>query len=198
MTSFINSLGHTVIGSSSNARDALALCHDNNPNLAILDLDLGAGPTGIDLAHGLRRLIPNLSIIMLTSYDDPRLLRFAKFDLPNGTIYLGKKDIADEEVISQAISVAMMQTDNLTERAKSPRPIFGLKNLSDSQIEIMRLVASGLSNAKIAEVQCVSEAAIGKTISRLIRRLDISAEQDQNQRVLIAQAYFNATSMGSK
>ena len=65
--------------------------------------------------------------------------------------------------------------------------------LSDQQIEIMRLVAAGLSNAEIGRRRCMTEAAVGKAVARLIRQLDLRASQDQNQRVLIAQRYFELT-----
>jgi hypothetical protein len=39
----------------------------------------------------------------------------------------------------------------------------------------------------------MTEAAVGKAVARLIRQLDLRASQDQNQRVLIAQRYFELT-----
>jgi DNA-binding NarL/FixJ family response regulator len=64
-----------------------------------------------------------------------------------------------------------------------------LNDLSDKQIEMMRLVASGLSNSEIAKRQWITEAAVEKAISRLCKKLEIVVSKEQNLRVLIAGAY---------
>ena len=55
------------------AREALAQAPAFLPEVAVLDFDLGTGPTGIDLALRLRELFSQLGIVLLTSYRDPRL-----------------------------------------------------------------------------------------------------------------------------
>ena len=58
----IRTQGIEVVGSASNARDALAIQARYAPDIAMLDFDLGPGPTGIDVAHALRSRQPNLGI----------------------------------------------------------------------------------------------------------------------------------------
>lgn len=75
------------------------------PAGAVLDLDLGEGPTGIDLAHGLRRLIPTLPIVMLTSYSDPLHAGLTR-ELPTGVPYVVKSATSTADAISSAIALA--------------------------------------------------------------------------------------------
>ena len=52
------SLDYDVIGDAAIVVTAMDLARAGRPDLAVIDLDLGEGPTGIDLAHGLRTLRP--------------------------------------------------------------------------------------------------------------------------------------------
>ena len=65
-----------------------------------------------------------------------------------------------------------------------------LQNLTDSQVEVMRLIAAGFSNSEIARRLVIEEASVEKAVMRLIRQLDVKAAREENQRVMIAQAYF--------
>lgn len=71
----------------------LDYCKATQVSAALIDLNLGAGPTGIDLAISLRRLNPIIGIVFLTSYQDPRLLRSGLPKLPRGSIELNKQQI---------------------------------------------------------------------------------------------------------
>ena len=64
-----------------------------------------------------------------------------------------------------------------------------LASLSAQQVEVMRLVAAGCSNAEIARRRSITEPAVAKAVARLIRHFEIQADTSQNQRVLIAQLY---------
>ena len=87
------------------AREALAQAPAFLPEVAVLDFDLGTGPTGIDLALRLRELFSQLGIVLLTSYRDPRLHSSGLPTLPIGVIYLCKSDLNDVNALLQAIEL---------------------------------------------------------------------------------------------
>jgi DNA-binding NarL/FixJ family response regulator len=189
----IEALGHKVLGAFATVREAANFAAKGKPQLAILDLDLGPGPTGIDLAQSLRNHDPLIGLILLTSYDDPRLIRAKNLTLPEGTVYLSKRQVESDSVIQMAIASAMLQSTMDEVPASLNQAAAGKAvKLSDSQIEVMRLVSTGLTNAEIAKQRFLTEAAVGKAIARLVRQLGIVATAEQNQRVLIARAYFEA------
>ena len=78
------SFGYDEAVACDGAPAAVVAAETLRPHVAILDLDLGPGPSGIDLAHALRRKQPDLAIILLTSFEDPRLL-VGSAALPSGT-----------------------------------------------------------------------------------------------------------------
>ena len=57
--------GVVVVGEASSAAQAILLANELQPSAALIDLDLGKGPTGIDLAHALREAITHVGIIFL-------------------------------------------------------------------------------------------------------------------------------------
>ena len=85
--------GLLVIGAVESAFEALELQKKFSPQVAVCDLDLGVGPTGLDVAHALRRENPSIGIVMLTSFRDPRLANPELPPLPVGAILLNKREL---------------------------------------------------------------------------------------------------------
>ena len=62
------------VKSASNAAEARSATKDFGPRVAILDIELGDGPSGIDLAHILRLQFPKIGLIFLTHIPEPRVV----------------------------------------------------------------------------------------------------------------------------
>ena len=187
LTRTLESFGFTDVDDCATAADAMKSAKAANPRLAILDLDLGAGPNGIDLAHGLRKFLPALAIIILSSYQDPRLLG-ANREMPDGAVYLSKRQVSDADILNQTIERVLEHPRATAPGA--PEASFAGRKLSDNQVEIMRLVAEGYSNAEIARRRFLTEPAVEKAIARLIKQLGLTPGKEDNSRVLITQAYY--------
>jgi two-component system nitrate/nitrite response regulator NarL len=187
LTRTLESAGHTSVVEAADAATGMRLADTHRPDLAILDLDLGPGPNGIDLAHGLRRLNPTIAIIILSSYQDPRLVGSTR-PMPLGAIYVSKRSVADAHVLEEAVTEVLASP--LAERAAPAPAAPGSRKLSDNQVEIMRLVAEGYSNAEIARRRSLTEPAVAKAVARLVKQLGLEAGAHDNVRVLITQAYY--------
>ncbi len=192
LSSTLKDLGYHVVADASTAAGAIKAATEHSPDLASVDLDLGEGPTGIDVAHGLRRILPDIALVMLSSYEEPRLIKAKQLELPEGTIYVVKKVVGTPDILEKAISSALNHEGFTADVIEEDNKIKRVRRLSDSQVEIMRLVASGYTNAAIAKRQFLTEASVGKAVARLIKQLNIGATEEQNQRVLIAQAYYES------
>ena len=191
VATLVESLGHTVIARAGAVSEAMALADDEGPDLALLDLDLGEGPTGLDLAHGLRRLLPSIAIVMLTSYGDPTWMGQRR-EPPVGARYVVKGSVNDSQVLANAIESALSDPLALDARERNDTP------LSEGQWEILRLVAAGYTNAEIARRRSLTEDAVNKAITRLVRQLDIEVGKHDNARVLLTQAYNRITGRASE
>ena len=186
--------GFDVKARVTTAGEALAAQAQFDPQVAVLDLDLGIGPTGIDVAIALRSKNANIGIVFLTTYKDPRLIESNLPNLPDGAIYLNKLEMNSTSVIAGQISLALLKP--LIRRSFPWSRNSPLAALSTLQIEIMKEIAQGLSTAEIARARGVSEQAIDKSISRISKHLGIPKSADTNQRVQIVRAFFENKGQG--
>ena len=193
--------GHLVevTGSSSTSAEAITAFESLNPDAVLLDLDLGYGPTGLDLARAFRIRKPNVGLVMLTSYEDPRLLRANLPDIPAGTEYLVKSNVGEIKTVVLAIeksiaNVAPGKPVNRNARRDLPSDLLAM---TDLQVETLRMVAQGLTNSEIARQRVVSEKAVEQIISKISKALEIPTATNQNQRVHIARVYFRLTGQGN-
>lgn len=179
--------GLTLVGAAASAAEAAAIAAENHLDVLVTDLELGAGPSGVVLAHALRRHQPDLGVVVLTSYADPRLVGTKVAQLPSGAEYVLKQSVDDLDVLRRAVTRVAL-------RGSHPLPggpgVDRARGLTDAQVETMRLIAEGLSNAEIARRRVVTEKAVEVAVSRILRQLGIEADRTRNARVEIARAYF--------
>lgn len=179
----------------SNASEALIAQKEFSPDVALLDLDLGIGATGIDVAIALRKNNPQIGLVFLTTYKDPRLIESNMPMVPEGAVYLNKREINSVSILAQQVAIASARP--LSKRAFPWSKNSDLNSLTETQIEIMREIAKGLSTSEIARMRGVTEQAIDKTISRISKLLDIPKSAETNQRVQIVRAYFESKGQSS-
>ena len=176
--------GFDISGSVSTAKDALAINGLDPADVALLDLDLGIGPTGFDIAQALRRTSPQIGIVFLTSYQDPRFATIHGVSAPKGSRYLVKSEI---ENIAQIIST-ILQTKHRPFN-ENVNHINKFDKLTDLQIEVWREVSEGLSSSEIAARRDISEKAVEAILARIYTFLGIKKEKTNNPRILLANAF---------
>ncbi|AVG24394.1 NarL/FixJ-like response regulator [Pontimonas salivibrio] len=176
--------GCQVVTSSDQPKSIIDAVRAGALDVALLDVHLGNGPSGFDIAQSLRRITPGLGIVFLSSVRDPRLLGYNPASLPKGARYLLKSDVDDIDMIEQSLRAAAHDGYALSDQA-APRV-----DLTQPQIDILRLVARGLSNAEIARERVVTERAVEVAVSRLAKHLNLRETPGLNQRVHIAARFF--------
>ena len=181
----LRSLGNEVLVESGDAAKFLVAAQSSLLDAVLLDLHLGSGPTGLDIANELRKTNPGIGVVFLTSFEEPRFLNPKLGELPEGSVYLVKSEITEMSVLEEGITAAMAKLGQLP-------PAGRIQVLSDTQIETLRLVAQGLSNAEIAKQRFITEKSVEITISRIAKTLGITNEPTKNQRVHIANVYFRS------
>lgn len=180
-----------VVIETSSASYALKTASRMKIDVAVLDLDLGRGPTGLDLALGLRRSMPNIGIVFLTSYKDPRLLNSTSNMAPFGSVYLQKSELGDLIRLRRGIERSLSNSKNAHNKLNIELKTLGKhSDLTNTQIEIIRLVAEGKSNQEIAAIREVTEKSIEQTLSRIIKKAGIEADEKKNRRIELARYYL--------
>jgi DNA-binding NarL/FixJ family response regulator len=178
-------LGFEVVGAVAGAQEAMAVVGLRHIDVLVTDLDLGPGPSGIDVAFGVRALHEKTGVVILTSFSDPRLLSSSIKSAPDFSSYVVKQSLSDVGILKEAIIGSL----NFTDSGKIGTDV----DLSDSQVETLRLLSYGLSNAEIARVRVVTEKSVEQSIARIAKRLGIESSTSLNQRVALSRAFFQLT-----
>lgn len=173
------------------------LLEDSLPDVVIISI----GEDAIDevsKAEKIRSKHPQMGLVFLSSTPDLRLLGISEKDLPQGVQVIFKKSVTDMHVLSRAIhdaadhskiklSLAWVTGNSFTDDSTFASD---LTSLTRVQIETLRLVAQGNSNAEIAKIRFVTEKAVEHSITRLLSGLNIKTNSRSNSRVLLAREYY--------
>lgn len=190
LSKILSTSGIEIAGEAPDAISALRLNQKFKPMVAVIDIFLKNGPNGIQLAGKLRSINPRIGIVFLTTVDDTRVFGTTSVKMPQGAIYLNKADVHDVEQIHDAIRRA-------SENASSAQPsIYGelvlrSQPFTDNQMELMRMIARGLSNRSISSNRFTTEKSTENAIARLAKKLNIPSDSLSNQRVSIARFFYS-------
>ncbi len=180
-----------LVGTAQNAVEAMRLFKTFRPQVVVTDIDLGGGPTGLDIAHAIERISPSTGIVFISSIEDVRTIRPNLPMAPLTSKYINKADVSNVQILIEVIRNAYESAqigpisklrDEGWEISKEP--------FTDLQIELMRLISLGLSNAAIAAARFTTVKSTENAISRLAKKLGIPTDDKSNQRVLIARYFY--------
>lgn len=175
------------VTSCASANDAIKAFPKADPDALIADIDLGDRPNGVELATILRAQAPYLAIVFVTNY--PSTKAFARTVAPPRGYALLQKDLLKstdqlidvvESALNDAVDPKVMMRDD---------PDHPLGRLTTPQLEIVRLVAAGLTNAEIAERRGSSLRAAERLVTRAFEVLGVNDDPQHNPRVVVANLY---------
>jgi hypothetical protein len=186
-----------VVGEATNSLVAENLFRSLQPEIVLVDLQF-SGEEVIRLLQKFRKVDPLLGIVITTSCPDLRLFGLIERNIPRGSKIILKRSISDLSVITFALAecIPAASTGSEIEWVKNQSTthensfIDTLSDLTDIQIETLRLVAQGLSNSEIARVRFVSEKSVEQIVARIASHISISPDRTRNLRVILAGEYF--------
>ena len=165
--------GFEVVGDAGNGSEGINLALQTSPDLIILDLNM-KGLSGLDTLKALRAEDVDARIVILTVSDAKNDI-FTLIDAGADGYLL--KDTEPDTLLSQLKRIAQGEAilsdsikNLLLERQSSQSPI---DSLTDREIDVLRLVATGLSNKQIAGQLFISEETVKVHIRNLLRKLNV-------------------------
>lgn len=162
----------TVVGEAANSAEALDVVQQTQPDVVLMDLNLGAGEGGAVTTAILRELPKPPMVLVLTTYDteadvlavlDAGASGYLLKDAPPDQVFSAVRRTAKGETVL-APSVAA----TLVRRANSPGP-----SVSEREVAVLDLLASGLGNKEIAKQLLISEATVKSHLSHIYQKLDV-------------------------
>lgn len=161
-----------------------------DPDMLLLDVSLGDGPTGIHLAHAMRLSRPDIAILVFTRHADIASATTDGLALPPGVGFLRKHLVSDQTYLIEAMEKVLRdQADPITEQGNTEE-VFAFLGVNGSRT--LRLLAEGYDNEEIARRSGVSRKTVERWIEQLYRDLGIDTKGSLNPRVAAARRFFFA------
>jgi NarL family two-component system response regulator LiaR len=187
---YLHSLADIVVAAeAASGAAALAAAREHEPDVVLMDLEMPGELDGIAATREIRRIRPETQVIVVTSHHQDEYIFPA---VRAGAISYLLKDVEPDE-LAAAIRKAARGEAVLDSRVASRllKELRGLRSdevnpfteLSEREFEVLRLIASGKSNAEIAEILVIGESTVKTHISNLLGKLHVS---DRTQAAVFA------------
>jgi DNA-binding NarL/FixJ family response regulator len=181
-----------TVETAADGASALVIAETFDPDAIVMDVDLGRGPSGFDIAMVLAQRSPGLGVVFLTNLAAPEAAQVRASELPRGSAFLRKTTVGEPGMIAAALEAVLC--DAPLPRAFRHDLATGnaLRSLSRTQVEVLDLIAEGLSNQEIADRRASSLRAVERLINRTFTALGLAEHSAGNPRVLAVRAYLEA------
>jgi DNA-binding NarL/FixJ family response regulator len=167
-----------VIGEASSGKEAVEKARELKPRLMLLDIRM-AGGDGLDALQALKTQLPGTAVIMLTTYDNPTYMARAVAGGAAGYLLKGiERDDLIEALRAVSGGETLLTREDLTRALRGITPGRGeedlIQPLSEREIEVLRLLSTGLSNREIAPILFISESTVKTHVEHIIAKLGVS------------------------
>jgi NarL family two-component system response regulator LiaR len=168
----------SVVGEAASGAEALRLAAELAPDVTLMDLVMPE-MDGVETTRRLKQVSPRSQVIILTSYHDDEhifpairagALSYVLKDVSSGELVeIVRKAARGEAVMHPHVAARVMEELRGGPRAQTPFS----SDLSERELETLRLIAEGLNNAEIAERLVISEHTVKRHVSNILSKLHL-------------------------
>ena len=165
-----------VVGEAENGAAALPQVIALAPNVILLDIRM-PGETGTEIVKQLRRTAPEIKVLMLTSFDDSEYVTGALRAGAHGYVL---KSVSDETLVSAIRAVYFGERvlspqvlDQMIQHYSDKPDESTTVSLTEEERTILRLLAEGANNAKIATDLYMSETTVKRKLQDIFEKLGV-------------------------
>lgn len=162
-----------VVAETGQGEEALALARRLRPDVALLDIRLSPGLSGVDVARALRRDLPEIKVLMLSAYFQDTYVR-ALFAIGVHGYLL--KNVVDAELVAAVRAVQHGEqwlSPEVAARlsARRSRVVAANETLTAREREVLELVGAGESNAEIADELRIQISTVESHLNNVLAKL---------------------------
>ena len=183
--------GFAVVGTATDADELLRRVAELRPSVAITDIRMPPTQTdeGLIAAQEIRRLYPEVGVLVLSQYVEPRYATQLLEEYPERVGYLLKDRVSDIAVLADAIrriahGECVIDPTIVSRLMRRRRRGGAVAGLTDPEQELLALLAEGHSNDGIAERLGIDRGTVEKDVAGLFAKLEIETSPNDIQRVL--------------
>ncbi len=154
------------------AADAKRKLGTFDPDAVLVDIDLGAGPNGLDFVQMVRKNHPDVAAILLSKHGDVATAGIPESRIPDGVAYLRKSLIHSTQKLAAAIDEALSGHANSLRHDRHSSGMLG--SLTKTQRETLRLMALGHTNGEIARLRGTSVSSVEQVVAAIYRAFELA------------------------
>lgn len=197
--------GLDVVGVASDYDSVLGEVRRLRPDVVLMDIKMP--PThsmeGIEAAHVIKSELPDTGVVILSQHDDEGYVWALLEHGVAGYGYLHKVRVGDVAQLVRAIHEVADGGSVLDPRivetllsVRSRKPGTSLAELTSGELDVLRLMAEGMSNKRIAEALYLSVGTVEKRIAAIFGKLGLAPESRLNRRVAAVLVYLRESPAG--
>ena len=168
----------SVIGEAGSGKEAVALALSLRPTLVLLDIRM-AGGDGLEALVALKKQDPALAVVLLTTYDNPTYMARA---VAGGAAGYLLKGVGRAELLATLRQVAsgesLLSAQELVRSLRNVGETAAktdlISPLTTREEEVLRLLATGLTNREIGRILFIAEATVKTHVEHIIGKLGVS------------------------
>jgi DNA-binding NarL/FixJ family response regulator len=176
-----------VVAEAGDGEEARKLIEKHKPDVAVLDIQMPMA-SGIDVTRWVRSEIPSIGILILTAYDDDPYVLAVLQAGANGyvlktaspaDVIQAVKDVHDGKSVMDAAI-----TKKLFAQIKSPREKEFLEELTEREMDVLRLVAKGFTNKAIGVQLSISDRTVQGHLAHIFGKLQAASRTEAVMRAV--------------
>jgi len=175
------------VAHASDVGQARALVNSFDPDAMLIDISLGPGPTGADLAHVISKQRPDIALLFLTRHPDLRSAGLGDVEVPPNCGFVRKDKVSDPGYLVEAIEQVLR--DHAGEVRDDTDPTRPLGSLTEHQLEVLRLMALGYTNESIATRTGAGRSTVERWVAGILQEMGIDPRGELNPRVEAVRRY---------
>ena len=167
-----------IVAQAGDGAEAIELAKAHQPDVILMDIQM-PHVNGVEATRTIRSILPATQIIILTTFDDDEYLLAG---LRAGACGYLLKDMPSEQLADAIRSAAKGQSPigpemarklvNLVTHSSIAPPPPAVTDLSEREIEVLRLIAAGSSNKEIGEKLFIAEGTAKNHVSNILSKLE--------------------------
>jgi DNA-binding NarL/FixJ family response regulator len=197
LVTLLEQAGVEVVGQTQDAAELLRKVSITHPDAAIVDIRMPPTHTdeGLVAAKEIRSAHPDIAVLILSSYIEPRYAMELLEEHPERVGYLLKERVFDIAVLIDALrrlgdGESVVDPTIVTRLLGRRRQASPLDQLTAREREVLALLAEGLSNHAVAQRLVVTERTVEAHVKQIFQKLDLAASPDAHRRVLAVLAFL--------